>query len=177
MREFLFSALDVAAIISSMELGCRDENEMIDSIWNGEKAFLVSEYRNNKRKFILDVYYWLQYFYEKPILDQEFPALCQDMMTSDNTIEPEQYMSDFSNLDLFFKKIRIQILYGKGNDYVRVKLRTLLKHYGYKRRSQLLIQHINRCLYFYHFEITVRGGIPCLIEDATLDQMLIFHVI
>ena len=101
----------------------------------------------------------------------------QDMMTSDNTIEPEQYMSDFSNLDLFFKKIRIQILYGKGNDYVRVKLRTLLKHYGYKRRSQLLIQHINRCLYFYHFEITVRGGIPCLIEDATLDQMLIFHVV
>ena len=173
MREFLYSALDVAAIISSMELGCRDENEMIDSIWNGEKAFLVSEYRNNKRKFILDVYYWLQYFYEKPILDQE----CQDMMTSDNTIEPEQYMSDFSNLDLFFKKIRIQILYGKGNDYVRVKLRTLLKHYGYKRRSQLLIQHINRCLYFYHLEITVRGGIPCSIEDATLDQMLIFHVI
>ena len=99
------------------------------------------------------------------------------MMTSDNTIEPEQYMSDFSNLDLFFKKIRIQILYGKGNDYVRVKLRTLLKHYGYKRRSQLLIQHINRCLYFYHLEITVRGGIPCSIEDATLDQMLIFHVI
>ena len=91
--------------------------------------------------------------------------------------EPEQYMSDFSNLDLFFKKIRIQILYGKGNDYVRVKLRTLLKHYGYKRRSQLLIQHINRCLYFYHLEITVRGGIPCLIEDATLDQMLIFHVV
>ena len=41
MREFLYSALDVAAIISSMELGCRDENEMIDSIWNGEKSFLV----------------------------------------------------------------------------------------------------------------------------------------
>ena len=92
------------------------------------------------------------------------------MKESNNTI---QYIS----IDLFLKKIRIQILYGKGNDYVRVKLRTLLKHYGYKRRSQLLIQHINRCLYFYHLEITVRGGIPCLIEDATLDQMLIFHVI
>ena len=98
-------------------------------------------------------------------------------MTSDNTIEPEQYMSDFSNLVFFLKKILINIFYVKVNDYVRVKLRTLLKHYGYKRRSQLLIQHINRCLYFYHLEITVRGGIPCSIDDATLDQMLIFHVI
>lgn len=177
MRELLYSALDIAAIISSMDLGCRAENAMIDSVWAGEKQFIDSEYRMSKRKFILDVYYWLQYFYEKPMIDQEFPAVQQDVMSSESTLDEEQYMSDFSDLDLFFKNIRIQILYGHGNDYVRVKLRTLLRQYGYKRRSPLLIQHINRCLYFYHLDITVRGGIPCFIEDVGLDQMLIFRVI
>lgn len=177
MRELLYSALDVAAIISGMELGCRAENAMIDSIWEGEKQFLDPEYRMNQRKFILDVYYWLQYFYEKPMIDQEFSAVQQDVMNSASILDEEQYLSDFSDLDLFFKKIRIQILYGHGNDYVRVKLRTLLRQYGYQRRSPRLIQHINRCLYFYHLEITVRGGIPCFIEDVGLDQMLIFRVI
>ena len=59
----------------------------------------------------------------------------------------------------------------------RIKLRTLLKQYGYKRRSQLLLQHINRCMLFYHLGATLRGGVPCSIEDADLDQMLTFRVV
>ena len=69
------------------------------------------------------------------------------------------------------------ILYGKGNNYVKIKLRSLLKQYGYKRRSPLLLQHINGCLRFYRLEVTLRGGVPCSIEEVGLDQMLIFRVI
>ena len=79
--------------------------------------------------------------------------------------------------DLFFKNIRIRILYSSGNDYVRLKLRTLLKEYGYQRRSKLLVEHINRCMLFYHLEATLRGGVSCCIEEAGLDDMLTFRVI
>ena len=89
----------------------------------------------------------------------------------------EELTSDFSNLDLFFKSIRIRILYGNGNDYVRIKLRSLLTQYGYQRRSQLLLQHIKRCMLFYHLEATLRGGAACDIETCDLDKMLIFRVI
>ena len=65
MRELFYNALDVAVIISAMELNCRDESHLIDSIWDGEKVFLYPEYRRNQKKFILDVRYWLNYFYEK----------------------------------------------------------------------------------------------------------------
>ena len=136
-----------------MQLGCRDESRILDRIWEGEKAFLDIPYRANQRKFILDTYHWLQYFYDKPVIDKEFPAIQKDLA--------------YSN----------RILYGYGNDYVRIKLRTLLKQYGYKRRSQLLLQHINRCMLFYHLGATLRGGVPCSIEDADLDQMLTFRVV
>ena len=177
MQGLFYSPLDIAAIISSMQLGCREESRILDQIWENEKAFLDTPYRANQRKFILDTYYWLQYFYDKPMIDREFPAIQKDLAHSNRTFQAEQLTSDFMDLDLFFKSIRIHILYGYRNDYVRIKLRTLLKHYGYKRRSHLLLQHINRCMLFYHLEATLRGGVPCSIKAADLDQMLTFRVI
>ena len=177
MQELCYSALDIAVIVSGMQLGCQEESRMLDQIWDGEKVFLVAPYRANRRKFLLDTYHWLQYFYDKPTIDSEFPSIQKDLEHTNRTLQAEQLTSDFSDLDLFFKSIRIRILYAGGNDYVRMKLRTLLKQYGYRRRSQLLLQHIHRCMLFYHLEAAQRGGVPCSIEDVDLDQMLIFRVI
>ena len=177
MRALLYSTIDLAAIINSMELTCREESRIIDLIWEGEKAFFADKYRNDKRKFILDIRYWMHYFYEKSILNQEFPAIQKDLACGKHTVNMEEYISDYSDLDLFFKSVRIRILYGKGNGYVRVKLRSLLTQYGYQRRSSLLLQYINRCMLFYHLEATLRGGTPCDIETCGLDKMLIFRVV
>ncbi|MDO4562875.1 MAG: hypothetical protein Q4C12_03475 [Clostridia bacterium] len=150
---------------------------MIDLIWEGEKYFLADLYRTDKRKFILDIQYWMHYFYEKPILDKEFPAIEKDFEYGNHILNVDQYLSDYTNVDLFFKGVRIRILYGKGNDYVRIKLRTLLTEYGYRRRSKLLIQHIKSCMLFYNLEATLRGGNACDIESCNLDKMLIFRIV
>lgn len=177
MRDLLYSALDLAAIISSMELGCQEESRIIDLIWAGEKFFFADQYRMDKHKFILDIHYWMHYFYEKPILDREFPAIQKDLAYGKYTVNKEQYISEYTDLDLFFKSVRIRILYGKGNNYVRIKFRSLLTQYGYQRRSQLILQHINRCLLFYHLEATLRGGAACDMETCGLDKMITFRVI
>ena len=177
MQELCYCALDIAIIISSMQLGCRDESRILDRIWEGEKAFLDIRYRTNQRRFILETYHWLQYFYDKPIIDRESLAIQRDLEHANRTLRTDQLTSDFSDLDLFFKSIRIRILYGDGHDYVRIKLRTLIKQYGYQRRSRLLLEHINRCMLFYHLEAALRGGVPCSIEEEDLDQMLTFRVI
>lgn len=59
MEDLYYSALDIAAIISSMRLGCQAESTFIDLIWQEEKVFLAPLYRKDKKKFILDVRYWL----------------------------------------------------------------------------------------------------------------------
>ena len=177
MQRLYYTTLDIAVIVSSMQLGCRDEIQILDSIWEGEKLFLAIPYRSNQRKFIIDTCHWIQYFYDKPVIDKEFPAIQKDLAGSNRSLCAEQLTSDFSDLDLFFKSIRIRILYGKGNNYVRIKLRTLLKQYGYKRRSQLLLRHIKQCMRFYHLEISLRGGVPCSIENVDIDQMLTFRIV
>ena len=177
MRALLYSALDLAAIINSMDLTCREESHIIDLIWEGEKSFFAEKYRRDKRKFILDIRYWMHYFYEKSILNQEFPAIQKDLAYGKHTVNMEEYISDYSDLDLFFKSVRIRILYGKGNGYVRIKLRSLLTQYGYQRHSSLLLQHINRCMLFYHLEASLCGGTPCDIETCGLNKMLTFRVV
>ena len=80
------------------------------------------------------------------------------------------------DLNLFFKSVRIRCLYGMGKEYVRIKLRTLLAVYGYRRRSRLLIRHMQRCMEFYHLKATLRGGTDCDLSTCSLDQMLTFRV-
>ncbi len=66
MEELCYFALDIAAIIGSMGLGCRAQAEFLNRVWENERPFLQKDYRDNKRQMILDVSYWLAYFSDKP---------------------------------------------------------------------------------------------------------------
>ena len=176
MDELNYSALDIAVFVSSMDLPCREESRLIERIWTGEKDLLSTRYNDNLRQFILDVLYWLNYFYEKPVLDREFPAVQKDLSRLEHSFQVGEYFSNFSDLDLFFKAMRIRILYC-GEKYVRIKLRTLLASYGYKRRTPQLMEHIEHSMQFFHLEAALRGGVPCSIRDIELDDMLTFRVI
>lgn len=177
MEELCYSALDLAAIISRMELGCRAKAGFLERVWDGERAFLQKMYRENKRQLILDVNYWLTYLRDKSAIDAEFPIIQKDALTLGNELPVDTYVGDCSGLDLFFKSTRLRILYSGGKDYVRIKRRTLLARYGYKRLSPVLVEHFNRCIYFYHLQPYVRDGGECRIEDTGIDDMIIFRIV
>ena len=177
MEEMLYTALDLAAIISSLDLGCQGQSALLDKIWENERSFLLGLYRNNRRQLILDTSYWLTYFSDKPAIDQEFPSIQKDAVATGETLFAENYTVESSNLDLFFKSARLRILYGGGKDYIQIKRRTLLKRYGYQRLSMRLTEHFRRCIYFYHLQPYLRDWVPCQIEDAGINEMIIFRVV
>lgn len=177
MRELYYSALDLAAIVSSVDLGCRAEADLLEKIWQYDRAYLLAEHRDNKRKFILDVSYWGDYLQDKPTIDAEFPAITKDSLSAGNNLNTSDFICEASDLDLFFKNLRIKILFLGRKNYVIIKLRTLLKRYGYQRRSQKLMQYINECIYFYHIKPYVRGGVECVIETISIDEMITFRVL
>jgi len=144
MEELCYTALDLAVIINSMNLGCQAQADFLDRAWENEKTFLQKVYRDNKRQLILDVSYWLTYFSDKPAIDAEFPIIQRDVKATGGELETDAYIADASGLDLFFKSARLRILYGGGKPYVRVKRRTLMGKYGYKRLSPALVE------YFHH---------------------------
>ena len=176
MYGLFYSAIDIAFILQDMELGCREESKILDLIWDNEKAFLSKQYRDSKRKFLLDIYHWKHYILDKNAIDEELDIIKKEWDCSDRILQIDQLSDDLSGFDNFFKGCRIKILYG-GSNYMRIKLRTLLKRYGYKRRSSLIIQYIKHSLLFYHLEVTLHGGETCDIETVGIDEMLIFRVV
>ena len=80
-------------------------------------------------------------------------------------------------LDKRKANMRLRILYGSGQTYARIKLRTLLAKYGYKRRTKSLMEYIHDCMIFYHLDVTKRGGFAVDIESCNLDTMLIFRTV
>ena len=56
MYGLFYTAIDIAFILQDLELGCREESKILDSIWENEKSLLSKQYRDNKRKFLLDIY-------------------------------------------------------------------------------------------------------------------------
>ena len=92
-------------------------------------------------------------------------------------MEEAAFITDYFDIDLFFKMKRVQILYLDGQYYVRMKLRTLLKAYGYKRRTQELLKYLRECMMFYHMQTYLRGKEECDIGEIGLDEMITIRVI
>ncbi|MFC2315964.1 MAG: hypothetical protein ACFNLO_08715 [Selenomonas massiliensis] len=140
-----------------------------------DKSFLAMEYRQNYRKWLRDILYWSDYMQDKIALDAEFPSV---QAVSDGTLDVSDWMRDDFNLDLFFKKLRVQILYLGKKDYARMKLRTLMAKYGYQRRSKDFVRFLKIRLIFYHIQTALRGNEICDVEAMdSLDDMITFRVV
>ena len=144
-------------------MGTKTASIMLEKIWKEDNQYLSPFYRTNLRQLYLDVHYWTDYLCDKPVIDKE--------------VEEAAFITDYFDIDLFFKMKRVQILYLDGQDYVRMKLRTLLKAYGYKRRTQELLKYLRECMMFYHMQTYLRGKEECDIGEIGLDEMITIRVI
>lgn len=175
MKALLYTALDVACIIDNAGLSTKKALRLAHRMHTEDKSFLAVEYRQNYRKWLLDILYWSDYMQDKIALDAEFPSV---QAVSDGTLDVSDLMCDDFDLDLFFKRLRVQILYLGKKDYVRMKLRTLIAAYGYQRRSKEFVRFLKIRLVFYHIQTALRGNELCDVETMdSLDDMITFRVL
>ena len=175
-REYTYSPLDMAWTIRSLDLGAKETVSLLNNVWEDEQKYLIKKYRDSLYLWITDCEYWGNYINDKEDLDTEFPSLRQDIIDAGRKVKEDDFLSDFTDLDFFFKRLRIQILYVGQHDYVRVKLRTLLKAYGYKRRSPQILRHINDCMKVYHLKPFMTGGEACQIGKIDINDMITFRL-
>jgi len=175
MKALLYTALDVACIIDNAGLSTKEALRLAHRMHTEDKSFLAVEYRQNYRKWLLDILYWSDYMQDKIALDAEFPSV---QAVSDGTLDISDLMRDDFDLDLFFKRLRVQILYLGKKDYARMKLRTLIAAYGYQRRSKEFVRFLKIRLVFYHIQTALRGNELCDVETMdSLDDMITFRVL
>lgn len=175
--ELYYGSFDLACIIHSKDMGTRTASVTLEKVWKNDNLYLIPYYRTSLRKLYLDVYYWIDYLCDKPTIDSEFPSIQNDFRSFGKEVEEAEFVTDYFDIDLFFKMKRLQILYMDGQDYVRMKLRTMLKAYGYKRRTKELLKYFRECLMFYHMQTYLRGNVECDIGEIGLDEMITIRVI
>lgn len=175
-EEMYYTARDLALILNGFALDCQSEAEMMERIWEKERAYLREPYRTDKRKLYLDTLYWARYYYEKESLDSEFQDILTDLQDSGSGLKEEDYISDFADVDLFFKTTRLRLLYGQEEDYVRLKRRTLLNQLHAQRLRPQIAKRIQTFLRFYRLGMFMRGGIPCRLEDTKPDDTIVLRI-
>ena len=176
MEELLYDIHTLANIIIVNNLSANEISSFLSRVWKYEGIYLPLNYRFNKRKFVIDVSDEVSYWQNKADFDKEFQAINNDLKTigSEVSFVSEE---DYYNLRSYFMELRLTMIFLGNKDYIRMKLRTLLHDHGYKRRSAGLNRYFKQCMYFYHIEAFVRGGVVCDLEKIALDDMIIFRVL
>lgn len=177
MIELFYDSYPIAYFAVSMDMGSKLMMEFLDELFKYEFEFLHPEYKRNRKKFIMDTLNWAGYLMDKEALDKEFPVIDKEFKALGKRFTMDDRLSEYRNVDLFFMMLRLRLIYDDGRDYIRMKLRTLLSHYGYKRRSEAITSHIRDCLMFYHIQTYLKGEQECDIKDISLDDMITFRLL
>ena len=176
MIELYYDAYLIAYYILSRDMGSKKMLDFLNRIYVEENEFLHPDYKSNKKAFISDVMYCMDYLVDKEELDKEFPVIEKDFKVTGRSFDRERYTSEFSGMDMYFAWMRLEILYTLDKDYVKIKLKTLLARYGYKRRSPIINEQLRDCVMFYHLQPYLRGGEECDLRDISIDDMVTFRI-
>lgn len=177
MIELCYDSYSLAYFAVSQDMGSRATMDFLEKIYTEEQGFLHPDYADSKKLLFSDTLYWVEYLIDKEKLDSEFPAVQKDFKAAGRQFIEEAVMSEYPDFDMFFMFMRLRIKYTNSQDYIRMKLRTLLSRYGYKRRSKALVEHIRDCMMFYHIQSYLRGDVLCDIRDIDIDDMITFRIL
>ena len=177
MLSMLYHPQDIATIIKTRDMSVKKSSNLIERIWQEEKEYLLPIHRYNYKRFKLDIMNCVNYMDNQKSFEVEFPQINRDLaeLGCQSLIQNNTFIDE--NFDTFFINQRIRILFLDEQGYTKMKLRTLLSKYGYKRRTKDLMAYIRNCMFFYHIEAYTRGGILCDIETIELDDMIIFRTL
>ena len=176
-EELYYTARDLALILNGFALDCQSEAEIMENVWKKERGYFREPYRTDKRRLYLDTLYWESYYYHKKALDSELSEIQRDCHDSGGSLREEDYKSDFADVDLFFKTLRLRLLYGPGGSYVRLKRKTMLSQLNAQRLRPQVAKRIQLCLRFYRIGMFSRGGIPCRLEETKPDDLIVLRIV
>lgn len=127
--------------------------------------------------FILAVMDKLNYISDPETYISEQSDIEKDMSDFGLPNNSQANDTEHTSSHLIFKELRLRILYINRKGFAKMKLRTLLSEFGYKRRSPNVIGYIYDCFLFYHIETTLKGNVPCSIDTIDIDDMVIFRTV
>lgn len=178
MKKYLYSPYDLAVIIQHHGMDIVQATSFLEQIYQYDNPFIEMKYRHHQKQFILDVMEQMNYINNQEQFELEKASIEQDL-DDFGILGMKPHDSDNQNTSyhIVFKELRLRILYINKQGYAKMKLHNLLAEFGYKRRSPNILNYILDCMFFYHISFSLRGNVPCNLNEIGLDEMLVFRVI
>lgn len=175
MSKYLYTATDIGIYLNNVDLPHSEENKILEKIWNEKNEVLDFKFRKNKKFFCKSV----RKESEKYLLnanDNETDSInniLKDIGSSFtiDTIFAEEYV-----IEAFFKVIKLKLTYTEDINNVKMKLRTLLSYFSYKRRSQQFVDNVKGTLRELGLVTYLKGYELCDVSMIKLDDMIMIRL-
>ena len=148
--KYKFTPQDIAVYLLVADLPRFREDEIIADLFQAYNNDIVYDYRNDLLKL-------RRHVYEKMIL-------------------LEMNDEEYEEAQLIMREFQIEKSESHPDYYHRIKLRTLLKDFGYKRRSAALMESINRTMQALHLQAYLKQYEPCDLAEIPIDQMVVIRI-
>ena len=161
---------DVAVYLFLENTSHQRENEILWDVFENHKTHIPTEYGSTYLQFKQSVMNLLN-IYELDAVSYDEAALI--LMETEHTSLYSEEESDC--FDAYFKLIWLQLRYS-GIAYRKVKLRKLLRDFGYKRRSEKLTSRIQQAIDKLELKTYLRGYVPCSIDAISLEDVIVIRL-
>lgn len=168
VSKYKFLPDDVALLFMISDLPVAKEKEIIDDLFHKHNSEIAASYRKDFDSFRKTVYdivaaseiEYAEYNEMQMILD-EFGVSRGEEVTDDI-------------FGSYFRLIKLQLMYTVS--YRKIKLRTLLKEFGYKRRSSVLNASLKNAVNALRIKTYIRNHEPCDLAEINLDQIVVMRL-
>jgi hypothetical protein len=173
MSKYLYTSYDIAVFFKWADFTRSDEILVKNLIWTDEN--IETKYRVNMRLFIRDIERCLEqmdnlnYFNEAESINSVLSDI-GSKFTIQNVIDEE------ATIDSLFRIIKLKLSYCKGVSYVRIKVRTLLREFNYKRRHPIFVERLKKSMKALGLVTYLKGFELCDISQVNIDNMIIIRL-
>ena len=167
--KYKYTPDDVALLLVSSDLRRSQEEIVIKSIFQNLNSDISAMHRNSYdkfRKLVRDkcIYYETS--------EEELDDIHLIMKEAGCSMKEEQ-PDDL--IERYFRLIKLQLMY-TDIGFKRLKLRTIINDFNYKRRSEQLTDSIKHTLNMLKLKIYLKDYVPCDISEIKLDQMIMIRL-
>ena len=155
--DFKFTTWDIAKFYYDRDISLSEMARISDEIWNSRETYVETFIYDNKISFIKEI--------EKILDDMIFKGELIKENSDIKMIQDELDLvyEDFNLYYLksnpgeeFLKQVRLRLDFEIERDFVYMKMRTLAKNYGYKRRNSSFIGQLKSDLNALDLYIAIR---------------------
>lgn len=138
---------DIAKFFYKQDIGIKRRVAILSDLWLTKIKFIDYTKHDNLKKFSNEIDGLLmdRSFYK--LLNEEKEVIRKIQEELDlNYTDSNHYMLNNSLTDGFLKQCKLRVMFDSNKGYIYMKMRTLLKNCGYKRRSTKFLDELKEKL-------------------------------